>query len=204
LRLAWRGHSPPGAPTIRTDIGQTEGHANATNPTGGDPVSTNTDGRWVTPNGRLTLHIGSSVQDIRLTDTVTLRGGTCRQASDAEGAGNSSGGGSAGGGGGGQGPAGPAGRVVCRNTTAAQVLCTLLFEDGTWETAPAAARTARLRLVKGGRTFASGRAALRSGRVRARLRSTRTARPGSYTLRLRVRGETMSVKVKLRSARGRV
>lgn len=49
---------------------------------------------------------------------------------------------------------------MCRTTTAAQVLCTLLLEDGTWQTVPAAARTPKLRLVKRGRTFAKGKAML--------------------------------------------
>jgi hypothetical protein len=29
------------------------------------------------------MHVGSSVQDIRLTDAVTLRGGTCAHGGDA-------------------------------------------------------------------------------------------------------------------------
>ncbi|MGH3371002.1 MAG: glycoside hydrolase family 3 C-terminal domain-containing protein, partial [Nocardioidaceae bacterium] len=61
-------HWDPGA---NTDAGQSEGQANTTNPAGTDPVSQNTDGRWVTPTGRVTIDVGSSVQDIRLTDTVT-------------------------------------------------------------------------------------------------------------------------------------
>ena len=123
---------------------------------------------------------------------VSLRGGTCAEGSDVQGAAESAGGGGDGGAGGAsqgpagtagppgpagpqgpagaqgpagpQGPPGPAGKVVCRNTAAAQVLCTLLFPDGAWETAPTAARTARLRLVKGSRTLASGKAVLSPGR----------------------------------------
>jgi beta-glucosidase len=74
-------------PGASTNAGHSEGQANNspfTAPGGpGDPVSSNTDGGWVTPSGRVTIHVGSSVQDIRLTDTVTLRGGTCAQGSDA-------------------------------------------------------------------------------------------------------------------------
>jgi beta-glucosidase len=64
-------------PGANTDAGQSEGQANTTNPQGTDPVSQNTDGRWITPAGRVPIYVGSSVQDIRLTSTVTLRGGTC-------------------------------------------------------------------------------------------------------------------------------
>ncbi|MBD0293325.1 MAG: glycoside hydrolase family 3 C-terminal domain-containing protein [Jiangellaceae bacterium] len=66
-----------------TDAGHSEGQAQAADPDSTDPPSQNTDGRWVTPSGRVTLHIGSSVQDIRLTDTVALRGGTCSENSDS-------------------------------------------------------------------------------------------------------------------------
>jgi beta-glucosidase len=73
-------------PGANTDAGHSEGQANNppnTAPGGpGDPVSANTDGRWVKPSGRVTLHIGSSLQDIRLTDTVALPAGTCGTGSD--------------------------------------------------------------------------------------------------------------------------
>jgi beta-glucosidase len=70
-------------PGANTDAGQSEGQAQASDSNSTDPVSQNTDGRWVTPSGRVPLYIGSSVQDIRLTSTVTLRGGTCDEGSDA-------------------------------------------------------------------------------------------------------------------------
>jgi hypothetical protein len=98
----------------------------------------------------------------------------------------------------------PAGSVVCRNTAVAQVLCALLFEDGTRETAPAATRTARLRLVKCGRTFATGKTVVRSGTIRLRLTTARTVRLRSYRLRSRVAGETVSRKVRLRASRPRL
>ena len=82
---------------------------------------------------------------------------------------------------------------MCRNTEIAQVLCTLLFEDGAWEAAPTSARTAKLRLVKGGRAFAKGTALLQSGRVR----NTRTVHPGSYRLKITVAGTTRTFKVKV-------
>jgi hypothetical protein len=69
-------------PGANTDAGASEGRAEAADPNGTDPPSQNTDGRWVTPSGRVTRNIGSSVQDIRLTDTLTLRGGTCDEGSD--------------------------------------------------------------------------------------------------------------------------
>jgi beta-glucosidase len=75
-------HWEPGA---NTDAGQSEGQANTSDPTGTDPTSQNTDGRWATPAGRVTIHVGASVQDIRLTDTVNLRAGTCAEGSDREG-----------------------------------------------------------------------------------------------------------------------
>jgi beta-glucosidase len=65
-----------------TDAGQSEGQANTADPQGTDPVSQNTDGSWITPSGRVPIYVGSSVQDIRLTSTVTLRGGTCDEGSD--------------------------------------------------------------------------------------------------------------------------
>jgi beta-glucosidase len=65
-----------------TDAGRSEGQSQAADPDSTDPVSQNTDGGWVTPAGPLTVHVGSSVQDIRLTDTVTLREGTCAEGSD--------------------------------------------------------------------------------------------------------------------------
>ena len=64
------------------DAGQSEGEANTADPEGTDPVSANTDGGWVTPAGRVAIHVGSSVRDIRLTDTVTLAAGTCGEDSD--------------------------------------------------------------------------------------------------------------------------
>ena len=67
-----------------TDAGHSEGEANATDPQGTDPPSENTDGQWVMPTGPVTLYIGSSVRDIRLTETVDLPGGTCDEYSDAE------------------------------------------------------------------------------------------------------------------------
>jgi len=212
-----------------TDAGASEGAANSADPEGTDPVSANTDGHWATPAGRVTLHVGSSVQDIRLADTVTLAAGTCNEASDVAGGGSGGSGGGSGGSGGGSGggaagppgpagPAGPAGaqgpagvpgppgpaaKVVCRTTTTAQVLCTLIFADGTWETATRAARTAQLRLVKGGRTFAKGKAVIKAGKMRVRLKSTRKVRPGRYQLRIRVRGKTTGVKVRIRSTQAR-
>lgn len=39
----------------------------------------------MTPSGRVAIYVGSSVQDIRLTATVALRGGTCAEGSDAVG-----------------------------------------------------------------------------------------------------------------------
>ncbi len=215
-------------PGANTDAGNSEGRAAAADPNSTDPVSQNTDGGWVTPNGRVALYVGSSVQDVRLNSAVSLRGGTCAQGSDAEGSANTGGGGGDTGAGGGtqgpagpagpqgpagqqgatgaqgpagpQGPPGPAGKVVCRNTAAAEVLCSLLFPDGTWDSAPAAARTATLRLVKGSRTFARGKAVLSSGHMRVRLKDARTVKPGRYRLVIRVAGKTTTVKVDLRAA----
>ena len=125
-----------------------------------DPASQNTDGHWVTPSGRVTLSIGSSVRTSgsptrspcaaapargqrhrrRRLDTAAARWRRRRRAAQPAaraagpqvrwGAGPH----------GPAGPPGPAGKVVCRNTTTAQVLCTLLFPDGAWESSPAAAR----------------------------------------------------------------
>jgi beta-glucosidase len=208
-------------PGANTDAGQSEGQANTTDPNGTDPVSQNTDGHWVTPSGRLTLRIGSSVQDIRLTAPVSLRGGTCAEGSDAA-ASPGDGGGSSGGGGGGSGsqgppgpqgpagpqgaagpagpqgpagPPGPAGRVICRTTNAAQVLCTLLFPDGTWSTQPSAARTAKFSLIRGTRTYASGTRVLRAGKLTITLLARRTVRPGTYRLRITVGKSTRTVNV---------
>jgi hypothetical protein len=72
--------------TANTDVGQTEGEADRTNPEGGDPPNQNTDGHWLTPSGRAPMYVGSSVQDIRLTATITLSGGTYAEDSDAAGA----------------------------------------------------------------------------------------------------------------------
>jgi hypothetical protein len=85
--------------------------------------------------------------------------------------------------------------VFCRNTDAAQVLCTLLFPDGTWSTQPAAARTAKFSLIKGTRTYASGTRVLRAGRTTIRLRVRRTVRPGTYRLRITVGKTTRTVNV---------
>ena len=98
-------------PGTKTYVGQIEGAANVSNPNSTDPASQNTDGHWVTPSGRVTLSVGSSVQDIRLTDAVTLRAGTCAENSDIAGGsgGGGGGGGGTGGGGGAAGPPGPPG-----------------------------------------------------------------------------------------------
>jgi hypothetical protein len=94
---------------------------------------------------------------------------------------------------------------VCRNTAAAQVLCTLLFPDGSWETASQAARTASFRLLRSGRTFATGKAVLRAGNVRVRLMRTRTIRAGTYRLQMRIAGAGRTERrVVLRAVTGRV
>ena len=206
-------------PGANTDAGASEGTANVADPTSTDPASTNTDGHWVTPSGRVTLSIGSSVQDIRRTATVTLRVGTCAENSDI--ASSGSGGGSSPGAAAAPGartpaaspgrveahrPAGAprlAGKVICHSAASTRVLCTLRFKVGSWARTSVAARRAQLRLVKGGRTFAKGKAVLKSGKVRVRLESTRKVRPGRYELRIRVRGKTTSAKVKILSPRNR-
>jgi hypothetical protein len=80
------------------------------------------------------------------------------------------------------------------------VLCTLLFEDGTWTTAPAAARTATLRLLKNGRALATGKALLKAGRLQVRLRNTRAVRPGSYRLAIKVPGKQRTVNARVHAA----
>src|SRR4051794_30548394 len=84
-------------PGANTDAGTSEGQANTADPDGTDPVSQNTDGHWVTPSGRVSLYVGSSVQDIRLNSTVSLRGGTCSEDSDLEQDANTNGSGDGGG-----------------------------------------------------------------------------------------------------------
>ncbi|RKQ92990.1 beta-glucosidase [Solirubrobacter pauli] len=217
-------------PGANTDAGNSEGQAHATNPNGTDPPSTNTDGNWVTPNGRVTLYVASSVSDVRLTTTASLRGGTCSEGSDLAilgedgGDDNGTGVGTTGAGvqntatavapqgtagapgstgpqsqtgavgpAGVQGPPGPAGRATCRPTGATRVLCTLLFADGSWSTAPASTRTATLRLLHRGRTVATGHAVLQAGKVNVRLKRTRAVRPGSYRLQITVAGKNRTV-----------
>jgi hypothetical protein len=75
-----------------------------------------------------------------------------------------------------------------------------MFPEGTWSTQPASARTAKLSLTKGTRTYASGRQVLRAGKVTIRLRAHRTVRPGTYRLRITVGKTTRTVNVTVRKA----
>jgi hypothetical protein len=201
-------------PGRKHDAGQSEGAAHAADPTRTDPASQNTEGRWVTARPS-DPSVSSSVSDIRLADTVTLRGGTCAENSDSAGCDGATGGGGSGGGVAGrprsqsfgrsglragsrgcQGPPGPAARSPAHHHDRAHAP-TLHFADGTWETAPAEARTAQLRLVKSGRTYAKGRAMPKCGKMRVGLQRTARSGPASTGSGIRVRGKTASVKVKI-------
>jgi hypothetical protein len=85
-----------------------------------------------------------------------------------------------------QGPAGPqgaAGNVICKNTAAASLLCSLLFAPGTWTTGTAPA-IVTFKVNRAGRTIVSQRISVRSG-----LRSVRFARrlsPGRYLVTITI------------------
>ena len=77
------------------------------------------------------------------------------------------------------GPAGPAGTIVCRNTPAARVLCSLEFAPGTFST-QGTAKDATFRIERAGRTVLSGTVAVKRGKVsREEIGSLRR---GRYTL----------------------
>lgn len=84
-----------------------------------------------------------------------------------------------------EGPRGPAGRITCRNTAVARLLCDVLFAPGTWQPGDSAG-AARFTLSRAGRVHARGRATVdRNGRSRVRLRKVRR---GTYVLTVRVDG----------------
>jgi len=77
------------------------------------------------------------------------------------------------------GPAGPAGTIVCRNTLAAQALCTLEFAPGTFST-EGAIKHASFVIERSGHTIESGTLTTRPGKV-SRLPVGKLSR-GHYTL----------------------
>jgi hypothetical protein len=77
-----------------------------------------------------------------------------------------------------QGPPGPSGKLICNDTNAARVLCSIIFKPGTWSTNNAPT-VASFRISHQGRTIATGKVAIRHGRVT--VRSPRL-RPGRYLL----------------------
>lgn len=77
-----------------------------------------------------------------------------------------------------QGPPGAAGKVICNNSGAAQLLCSIIFPPGTWSTAHPA-RLASYDISRHGRTFESG--TIRVGHGQVTLRS-RPLPAGRYAL----------------------
>jgi virginiamycin B lyase len=80
------------------------------------------------------------------------------------------------------GPAGPAGRVICNNTLAAKVLCTVLFAPGSWTTN--STTVASYALARDHRVYAHGSIAIHHGRVT--LPPLRHLRRGNYRLTIAV------------------
>lgn len=77
------------------------------------------------------------------------------------------------------GPAGPAGTIVCRNTLAAEALCTLEFAPGTF-TIQHTPKQASFRIQHGGRTVIAGTIPVKNGKS-SREKVGRLRR-GRYTL----------------------
>ena len=80
-----------------------------------------------------------------------------------------------------QGPPGQPAKVLCRNTTAAFVLCSVIFQPGTWSTNRAT--VARYRVTRHGHVIANGPVTIRRGRLTLRWPRLR---PGRYLLALTV------------------
>jgi hypothetical protein len=77
------------------------------------------------------------------------------------------------------GPTGPSGKVVCRSTVAAQILCALTFAPGTWTTQPKSAVDG-YRITRAGHTVADGTVRIRRGH--ATVTNPGHLAPGRYTL----------------------
>jgi hypothetical protein len=94
-----------------------------------------------------------------------------------------------------QGPQGVPGRVVCRSTALARLMCEALFPAGTWSVQGATAAS-RVRLLAGKRTVAKGRV---KGDRTIRFTTSRPIKHGRYTLKiLRGKRTVASIRVALR------
>jgi hypothetical protein len=77
-----------------------------------------------------------------------------------------------------QGPVGAAGKVICANSGVALVLCSIIFQAGTWSANQAVSHVS-YDISRRGRTIASGRIQIRHARAVVR---SRRLPPGRYTL----------------------
>lgn len=82
-----------------------------------------------------------------------------------------------------QGPQGPAGKVVCNSTASAELICSLLFQPGTWTTS-STPTVATVAIDRAGHKVAARRVRIRHGRMTVRL--GHLLRPGRYQVTITV------------------
>jgi hypothetical protein len=82
-----------------------------------------------------------------------------------------------------QGPPGPAGKVICNNSEAAKLLCSIIFAPGIWSTNHPAGLVS-YNISRRGRTVESGRIRIRHGQVTLR---SRPLPAGRYALTVTIR-----------------